>query len=591
LAARQGGHLAGGVVVVAEAEAAQEGAAVLFREAGARAAHLVQQAPALVQPFVALGVVRALDAGGHLDGAHVLLLAAGEDAQERRLAHAVGPREPHAVPLDHVEVEAVEEDALAQLLAQAADAHDLAGGLERLGEAQRHGGARDEGVGRAVDGGAVLLQAREAARHLAVEALHVAELLDDGLLALQLLLFALALEEEPLLVLGAHALEVAVVAGVRFDGAVVEPEHARREVVQEGAVVAHQEDGARVAADPVLQPFDGLHVQVVGGLVEDEEAAGLGGVERLGEEEARALATRQVRGLLAEVVLGEAQGFGDGAAGGVGACGLGLGGFALQLAVAGDDDVRFARFVERGVGHALFERSKLGRDLGGHRRGRGEDLARGGVGAHLGVLLEVGDGQARGEEERAFVGPRAAGDHLDEGRLARAVGAHEGDALARLDGEGGAVQDGAPSQRAVEALAGDQGARHAGARRGLSLEPAARSTPRWPRNTRGPRGGSSRGRCRGPRPRRGGPGGAARGRGRIARRRRRPGRRRRGWARGTRPRRPWRRCLGNCPPRRGAPRRARGGRPRRGAAPRWRPRRRPGSRWRWPGAASRRGRA
>ena len=51
----------------------------------------------------------------------------------------------------------------------------------------------------------------------------------------------------------------------------VQLEHARGHVLEEVAVVAHDEDGARPIGENALQPEDAIHVEVVGGLVQQQD--------------------------------------------------------------------------------------------------------------------------------------------------------------------------------------------------------------------------------------------------------------------------------------------------------------------------------
>ena len=62
--------------------------------------------------------------------------------------------------------------------------------------------------------------------------------------------------------------------------------------VHEGAVVADDEDGAIVARDKAAQPLDALEVQVVGGLVQEQQV----GVaqEELGQRDAHLPAAREL---------------------------------------------------------------------------------------------------------------------------------------------------------------------------------------------------------------------------------------------------------------------------------------------------------
>ena len=69
---------------------------------------------------------------------------------------------------------------------------------------------------------------------------------------------------------------VGVAAHVALDVAVwFEGEHAGDDRVEEHPVVAHHDQRTFVFVEPVLKHFEGFHVQVVGGLVENQEVRGL----------------------------------------------------------------------------------------------------------------------------------------------------------------------------------------------------------------------------------------------------------------------------------------------------------------------------
>ena len=88
------------------------------------------------------------------------------------------------------------------------------------------------------------------------------------------------------------AFEVVVItAGEAQQPAAVEFADARRELVEEGAVVGDEQHGARPGADAVFQPLDGDDVEVVGRFVEQQQI-GLAD-QRLGEAHPAAPATGQ----------------------------------------------------------------------------------------------------------------------------------------------------------------------------------------------------------------------------------------------------------------------------------------------------------
>lgn len=62
-----------------------------------------------------------------------------------------------------------------------------------------------------------------------------------------------------------------VVALVRVEAASVDLGDPLRDVVEEVAVVGDGDDGAGVALEVLLEPEDGLGVEVVGGLVEQQQ--------------------------------------------------------------------------------------------------------------------------------------------------------------------------------------------------------------------------------------------------------------------------------------------------------------------------------
>ena len=68
---------------------------------------------------------------------------------------------------------------------------------------------------------------------------------------------------------------VVVVAGVAVERAAAQFEDAVAEGVEEGAVVGDDDEAARVAREIVLEPEQRLEIEVVGGLVQEQQR-GLG---------------------------------------------------------------------------------------------------------------------------------------------------------------------------------------------------------------------------------------------------------------------------------------------------------------------------
>ncbi len=70
--------------------------------------------------------------------------------------------------------------------------------------------------------------------------------------------------------LGALLLELRVVAGVGADGAILDVQYAVDDGIEELAVVRNHQQRARVARQPFLQPDDGVEVEVIGGLIQQQ---------------------------------------------------------------------------------------------------------------------------------------------------------------------------------------------------------------------------------------------------------------------------------------------------------------------------------
>ena len=260
------------LLVAGEEERARQVAGLLL--AGAEAAlvggdHALQVLPDgehRVDVLLRLAEVAHLDLRADLELAGVGLQVAEQRAHQRGLAGAVGADDADPVERLDGEVEAVEEHLLAVALGDALGAQHVVAHARRLRELQVHhvelGGAVHQLVFL------VALEPRGAAAGL-LGAL-------AGLVAHDVLLFRADLVELLLVVAlaGEHALaaqvdEVRVVAGVLQDAALVHLDDAVHHGVQEPAIVAHHEHGARVlVGQEVLQPASALDVEVVGGLVE-----------------------------------------------------------------------------------------------------------------------------------------------------------------------------------------------------------------------------------------------------------------------------------------------------------------------------------
>ena len=222
---------------------------------------------------------------------------------------------------------------------------------------------------------------------------------------------------------------VVVAAGVGDDGLVVDVGGVGADVVEEVPVVRDGDDGAVVAIEEVLEPVDGLEVEVVGGLVEEQRF----GVaeEGLGEEDADLLAALQLGHLALVELVGDVEALQEDG-------GVGLGFVAVFVA---DDAFEFAEAGAVFVGHlglgvddlALFEGGPEG--LVAH-----DDGVDDAVGVEL-VLVLLEDADLFWANDGALLGVDLAGEHLHEGGFAGAVGAGEAVAAAGGKGDGDILEE------------------------------------------------------------------------------------------------------------------------------------------------------
>ena len=235
----------------------------LLRAAG----ELLEDRLVVVQRIAALVHVHQLDRLAHDHLALVGLVDSGDHLEQRRLAGAVGADDADDGAGRYRAIESIDEQAAALVpLGHALHVHDDV--AEAWG-----GGDRD----------AVEVRSRGELVGL------VAEFLVRAKASLALLLLALGVLSHPLqllvdrsrqrvllLLLGFQPLGLglqpgAVVALERDALAAVELEDPPRDVVQEVAVVRDRDDGARERGEELLEPRHALRVQVVRGLVQEQD--------------------------------------------------------------------------------------------------------------------------------------------------------------------------------------------------------------------------------------------------------------------------------------------------------------------------------
>ena len=254
---------------------------------------------------------------------------------------------------------------------------------------------------------------------------------------------------------GALALVEVVVARVGGDLPVVDLGDARHHPVHELAVVRGHEEGAGVGLQEALEPEDRLEVEVVRGLVHQQDvgtaeqharhghahlpAAGEGAhvpvdpllVEAQAEEHLAGLRLERVAALVVVLLLHLAETREDG----------------VHLVGAG------------GVAHRVLESLELVVEVPQPPAAR-DRLVEDGAARHLlDVLPEVADRELLRDRHLALVRGLLAHDHAEQGRLAGAVGAHEPDLVAGVELEGGLDEEHLPAVLLADARERDHGKR------------------------------------------------------------------------------------------------------------------------------------
>ena len=215
-----------------------------------------------------LGIVGDAHVGTQVARAGSGRLQAGEDLHEGGLAGAVGTDERHVLAAVEFEVDVAVDVLVAVGLGDSLQAHDHIAGARRVGELKVDVlvalGQDDELLFDLLDLADALLRLGGLGglvAELVNEDLHVGDVaLLRGTLGAHLLQIILALLEV-----------AAVVAGVGGHAAVLERGDVVDAGVHEGAVVTDDEYGAVVVSDKAAQPLDAFEVQVVGGLVEQQQ--------------------------------------------------------------------------------------------------------------------------------------------------------------------------------------------------------------------------------------------------------------------------------------------------------------------------------
>ncbi len=237
---------------------------------------------------------------------------------------------------------------------------------------------------------------------------------------------------------------VADVVGQRAQVQVGDPGDDR---VEEVAIVRDQDDRVRVGRQVFLEPVARVEIEVVGRLVEQQQAGPP--EQQLGQRDAHLPAARERLGGLAEVVLAEAEAAQHGRDPQVDAVAVVAAELLLQLGVADQHRLVLA------LGHAVVAQPRLERvHLGLPRQQVGEGRRRlveqGPAAVVQAVLRQVADGQPARGDHLAGVGLVDAGQDAQQGGLAGPVRAAQADPLPIADLPGDVVEEDAVAEGLVE---------------------------------------------------------------------------------------------------------------------------------------------
>ena len=274
------------------------------------------------------------------------------------------------------------------------------------------------------------------------------------------LLVHLPLERET--ALGALLHEARVAAAIRFRRAALEVQHMIGDLVEERAIVADHDHRFIEVADVLLQPRRRLEVEMVRGLVEQEEVRGSNELRR--EADPSALATAQ-RGHAPRLRFFrvECESLQHGVDARVKRVPTFVG-EALEIVPVLLEQRRRRALPEFGELRRLFGERKFERHhrrIWQRRRVPYADRA-----AEIAVLVEKRHAEPRRARHRAANRRQRAGDDLEERRLAAAVATHDSPAIALPDREGDVVKEG----RGAE-FHGDIGKRELGHSRKIAVGP------------------------------------------------------------------------------------------------------------------------
>ncbi|MNS66209.1 hypothetical protein D3C72_994110 [compost metagenome] len=222
--------------------------------------------------------------------------------------------------------------------------------------------------------------------------------------------------------LGPGALEGGVAAFVQVQLALLDVQHMVDHGIEEVAVVGDQQQRAGVALEPVLQPQDSVQVQVVGGLVEQQQVGRAH--QGLGQVQAHPPATGEVADAAVHLFVGETKAGQQLACAGVGGIAVG----AIQLNVQ-------AR--QGGTVVGLLGRGQFGLDLA-QAHVAVEHIVHGQAVEGIDLLAHVSDAPVTGQLAIAGIGRQLTAQQGEQAGFSGAVGADQAGLVTGVQGHLGA---------------------------------------------------------------------------------------------------------------------------------------------------------
>ena len=406
--------------VAAEVEATEKIAQRLLAFVAGDALQVQQRTGLGVQGVqLVLGEVADRQVLAALQAAAQRLQLAGQGLDQRRLAGAVGTEQTDTRTRHQLQLDLVQHRPLAIAEAAFGQVQQRAGNLEGFAEAEierrihmRRGQLfqalqRLEAALRLAGLGRLGLEAADEVFH--VRALRL-------LLVVGLLLLGQTLD--------AGALEGGITAPVLGELLLFDVDDLLDHRIEEVAVVGNQQQGARVAFQPAFQPEDRIEVQVVGGLVEQQQVGRAH--QRLRQVEAHAPATGEVADPAFHLRRLETQPGQQLARAGVGAVAVGVVQFGVQARLGG------AVVGRLGGGQLALDTAQL--DIAIKHIVHRQTLE------VVDLLAHVGDAPAGWQLAFAAIGTQFAAQQGEQAGLAGAIGADQTGLLTGMQGEVGLVQ-------------------------------------------------------------------------------------------------------------------------------------------------------